>query len=848
MKNEKGIVIFTQNFNQTMRQMSLFTPCYSFISRCSMLAFILFGANQIFGQASISEQNVTVLTNASTIIDTISSLEEPLVYNQVVDGFGITTLPLGNNEYAVKVEGFENGIPTPIGRKSVAIKLITQLVPVVKFSIQVYNIDFVYSIVKANTDVVIHTGDDMTILPLGNDVTSASSITLHSINQTLYGTATINGSSIQYANNNFDGFDYILYTIVDDSGSDAQGLVYIMDEDYTFTSNQSFTFALANNSQKSIVLPNGDFSLTSGPLHGTLNEIGGYYQYDPADNFVGQDSFVFGNTGGFSFTYHAVVISAVKDGGIVKDDKVYTPKSTSIAFNPLSNDLASSYPVTSHSPELTRDSAGIFHYTPPSNFEGVKNFYYKVKYGYTTETGKIAMNVGNFKPASEVILYHFNVLKNHDFILNYDVPIEGYSFTMLSNPDYGIAEIYTDTTIQLVCGEVSGKSFIRYTPGPGYTGRDTFEVRYCINGGQCKNYKLAFEVFDTDATACNCVQSCVWSGDANGDGRVSITDIMPIGRYMGRVGPNRDEQDFGVWTGQQSNNWVTKQSNGRNIKHADTNGDGVITAEDAAAVVTNYGKLDNLVSNEVLGVKDFPFTMIPDHSPVDSGDLLTIYIKLGNDDVYVNDAFGLSYSLSIPTSLYDSSSLSMVYYDNSWFTDLSPGIGLTLQPVDGQIYTGFSRTNDAVSGQGIIAELSFIVEEEVDGFKTNEKIQQITRNLFLDNAILEDEEGNKFALPSTSVPITINLTSSENQVLEDKLVVLPNPVSDQLRLHFNGKNIINEVQIFDMMGRIVHNTIDVNSQSLDINTSTWVDGMYMLQVSTNKGVVTKKVVVDHVKQ
>ena len=108
------------------------------------------------------------------------------------------------------------------------------------------------------------------------------------------------------------------------------------------------------------------------------------------------ESFVFGNAGGYSFTYHAVVISAVKDAGIVKNDKVYTPKSTSIAFNPLSNDLASSYPVTSHSPELTRDSAGIFHYTPPTNFEGVKNFYYKVKYGYTTETGKIAMNVGNY--------------------------------------------------------------------------------------------------------------------------------------------------------------------------------------------------------------------------------------------------------------------------------------------------------------------------------------------------------------------------------------------------------------------------------------------------------------------
>jgi hypothetical protein len=230
--------------------------------------------------------------------------------------------------------------------------------------------------------------------------------------------------------------------------------------------------------------------------------------------------------------------------------------------------------------------------------------------------------------------------------------------------------------------------------------------------------------------------------------------------------------------------------------------------------------------------------------PVDSGDLLRLFIKIGDDENFVNNAFGLSYAFSWGFK-YDSASLALNYYHDSWFSNLSPTIDALIHPSYGTIYSGFSRTFGSGSGQGIIGELAIIVEEELDGPKTDHRIAQITKSIYLHDAVLEDGEGQKIALPSFELPVTINFKNKEEQNLYEKLLVMPNPADEVIKLHFNGKNILEQVKVVDMMGRVMYVEDNIHSQQKEILTHDWPQGIYNLEVKSSKGVINKKIVVEH---
>jgi PKD repeat protein len=78
----------------------------------------------------------------------------------------------------------------------------------------------------------------------------------------------------------------------------------------------------------------------------------------------------------------------------------------------------------------------------------------------------------------------------------------------------------------------------------------------------------------------------VWPGDANNDGRVSITDLLPLGQYWNLTGDRR-QQANATWRVQPAAPWTpTKRAT-----YADTNGDGVVNAEDIIPIAQNWGQL-----------------------------------------------------------------------------------------------------------------------------------------------------------------------------------------------------------------------------------------------------------------
>ncbi len=77
----------------------------------------------------------------------------------------------------------------------------------------------------------------------------------------------------------------------------------------------------------------------------------------------------------------------------------------------------------------------------------------------------------------------------------------------------------------------------------------------------------------------------------------------------------------------------------------------------------------------------------------------------------------------------------------------------------------------------------------------------------------------------------------ENELAEQGFNLFPNPVRNTL--YVENSEIINNLKIFDLTGRLVLSQV-VNDNNVSINVSTLKTGVYIMQVMTVEGVVSKK--------
>ncbi len=81
-------------------------------------------------------------------------------------------------------------------------------------------------------------------------------------------------------------------------------------------------------------------------------------------------------------------------------------------------------------------------------------------------------------------------------------------------------------------------------------------------------------------------------GDVSFDGVANYQDVPALGLVFGLQGTTRVAQDI-VWEPHLSDNWGVLQENGRDAKHADTDGNGIVDLEDLFAIEQNYGETHN---------------------------------------------------------------------------------------------------------------------------------------------------------------------------------------------------------------------------------------------------------------
>ena len=94
--------------------------------------------------------------------------------------------------------------------------------------------------------------------------------------------------------------------------------------------------------------------------------------------------------------------------------------------------------------------------------------------------------------------------------------------------------------------------------------------------------------------------------------------------------------------------------------------------------------------------------------------------------------------------------------------------------------------------------------------------------------------------PSATVSFTTETVGIDDYTLDNSVVVYPNPTRGTVQVE-NTQSDIQQVMMYDAYGKML-STVEVSGSSATIDLSGYADGLYFMRVTTDKGVVTKRVV------
>lgn len=322
-------------------------------------------------------------------------------------------------------------------------------------------------------------------------------------------------------------------------------------------------------------------------------------------------------------------------------------------------------------------------------------------------------------------------------------------------------------------------------------------------------------------TSCSS-SSNVWPGDANYDLTVNNLDLLNIGLTYNETGPVRASGST-TYAAQPADDWGGYFISTANYKHADTNGDGIVNANDTLAIHLNYGLShpfriasvtnDSLYTSALRLKINMPPTLIP-------GNTYTIPVTIGDQNHNVNGIYGIALNLNYNQSAIVPGSISISYANS-----LMDTIGnLSIQNnISGSVQSALTRTNHTnASGSGTIAEITFMVSPSVTG----------PVNFSFDNIKAVDANGIPLPLggESSSTPTGI---SNLNAV--DYFILYPNPNEGMFTISYNTtKTFNNTLQVFDLMGKCIYNTTLVaGSNTKQVTLNSIAKGLYVCKVGND---------------
>lgn len=118
--------------------------------------------------------------------------------------------------------------------------------------------------------------------------------------------------------------------------------------------------------------------------------------------------------------------------------------------------------------------------------------------------------------------------------------------------------------------------------------------------------------------------------------------------------------------------------------------------------------------------------------------------------------------------------------------------------------------------------------------------------------------GNLGLLPGTEIPESFNDAIMEIDYVRvyqqsplslnasgqiSKASISPNPAQNMVKVSLNSDELIKNIQLFDVTGKLILNQNNINKSSTNLYVSDLNSGLYIVVIKTNKTVITKRLVI-----
>jgi len=721
------------------------------------------------------------------------------------------------------------------------------------------------SVVTANDDYASGLMDQtINVDVLSNDESTFGNLSVTAITVSVNGSATVaaNGTVDFVPFSGFRGIATFSYTTCDLLGvcDDAIVALTILDPN---PSSDTVHIQVPKNGAQVVLIDNQGFPLTTAPSNGTLSSTSPLV-YTPNSNFIGTDEIEWSTTQGgtfFSKVVYVDVLDINPANQFAIDDDAFISKNTVAYLDVLSNDvqggILSGFAITSAPANGSASiQNGLVVYTPNANYAGADQLTYRVfppGYSGPAEYATVDILVDDLQPA--LIDFYLETPKNTPLVMEYPIPFSNYAFG-ISNPvpSNGDAAFYPSLDTNIAGFDILGDRLLIYNPVTDFTGMDMVVANYCITStGACIALNIHIDVLDENPPAHGwCVQDCVWPGDTDDNGIVELADLLPIGEAHGEVGVQRAQNSGGSWTGLEAPEWNQHSSGGHNLKFTDANGDGIIAASDTADIMANLGRYHKPYPAAASGqISALPFFLSFPFDTIYEGELYYIDILLGTPALFANDVYGFTYTLNYNTDYVRPGTQQLVYDNNSYVAYGAPTINLQHEEAFGSLETAFTRTNgNAVTGYGRVAQFEFIGDEDIIGIRptalvasgsvTNQPEVIGIADFSISNASVS-MGGKRVNVPGAELHIPVARRPAGLQLTDRDLVVFPNPAGATTRIHLNGAEEINLLEVLNDIGQVVFSMSNLdNDYQLDI--ASFPSGMYTVRVLSNGTTLNKRLV------
>lgn len=261
--------------------------------------------------------------------------------------------------------------------------------------------------------------------------------------------------------------------------------------------------------------------------------------------------------------------------------------------------------------------------------------------------------------------------------------------------------------------------------------------------------------FSADITVILADVACVWPGDLNFDGQVSVQDIVPFGLYFGESSYPRSQQSQ-QWQAFPALDWDAPQINNNDIKHIDADGSGTIDLFDYNVIQNNLNLTHTQSNAETPIFNQSPikiYTQLSQAPAFSIGNnefaFDVIIENIQGDDVAV---YGGSFEIDYSVPGVDISNANVEFdFRNSWLMNTVNDVLFIVNnnEAEQKIEVGFTRIDRSNSiGTGVVASFAGLIDNITI-------LDPIELQFHIDDIRINNSEGIVLPIQEKTTAITI---------------------------------------------------------------------------------------------